>query len=191
MARTPLRPDITAARNHARLSPGSGRELARLNEMLGADETVEAMAQARYQGCFGLAVLTGTRLLFLCDGIIWKVSDDIPLERIGIVLWQSIFGFGTLTIHAAGAPLEFTSVTGPGGAAVLRGLRAHLAEKDRFEHEARASLLALSARFTPEPAPAPAPAPAPVWPDDLTVLDESAAPVRDVPVASPEFAAHI
>jgi hypothetical protein len=179
MARTPLRPDITAARTQARLSPGNGRELARLDEMLGADETVEAMVQARYQGCFGLAVLTDTRLLFLCDGVIWKVSDDIALDRIGLVQWQTVFGFGTLTVHAAGAPLQFTGITGRGGAAVLRGLRAHLTEKDRLESQARESILALAAHFTPEPAP-----------NDISVLAETA-PVRDVPATDPEFAAHI
>ncbi|GAA4034752.1 hypothetical protein GCM10023063_18670 [Arthrobacter methylotrophus] len=152
MARTQLRPDITAARTKARLSPGSGRELTRLEEMLGVDEAVEAMAQARYQGCFGLAVLTDARLIFLCDGVIWKVSDDIALERIGLVQWQSVFGFGTLTVHVAGTPLEFTGITGTGGGAVLRGLREHLAEKDRIERLTRESVLSLTARFKPEPA---------------------------------------
>lgn len=179
MARTTLRPDITAARTQARLSPGSGRELTRLDEMLGVDETVEAMMQARYQGCFGLAVLTSTRLLFLCDGVIWKVSDDIALDRIGLVLWQSVFGFGTLTVHAAGAPLQFTGITGRGGAAVLQGLRAHLAEKDRLERKTQEGILTLAAHFTPAPAP-----------DDISVLSETA-PVRDAPATDPEFAAHI
>ncbi|HSN36857.1 MAG TPA: hypothetical protein VLT34_10945 [Arthrobacter sp.] len=57
--------DIGEARGSARFSLGSSRELARLEEVLGAEETVAAMTQARYQGCFGLAVLTGARLLFL------------------------------------------------------------------------------------------------------------------------------
>lgn len=152
MARTQLRPDFAAARTSARFTLGSGRELARLQEMLAADETVEAMVQARSQGCFGLAVLTDTRLIFLCDGIIWKVSDDIALERIGLVQWQTVFGFGTLTVHTAGAPLQFTGITGPGGTAVLHGLRAHLAEKDRLERQAREGILALTAHFAPEPA---------------------------------------
>lgn len=154
MARTPLRPDIAAARTSARLSLGSGRELARLEEMLAADETVEAMTQARYQGCFGLAALTDARLIFLCDGVIWKVSDDIALDRIGLVQWQSVFGVGTLTVHAAGAPLQFTGIAGPGGKAVLCGLRAHLADKDRLEREARDGILALTAHFAPDTIPA-------------------------------------
>jgi hypothetical protein len=172
MARTPLRPDIAAARTIAKLSPGSGRELTRLKEMLGADEVVDAMSQARYQGCFGLIVLTGTRMLFLCDGIIWKVSDDVPLDRIGLVQWQTAFGFGTLTVHAGGATLQFTGVTGPGGAAILRGIRAHLAEKDRLERQAREGIHALTSHFSPAP-------------DDTLVSGTG------VPAADPEFAVHI
>lgn len=179
MARSRLRTDINIARAHARLSPGSGRELARLQDLLGTDEMVEAIAQARYHGCFGLVVLTNIRLLFLCDGIIWKVSDTIPLDRIGIVLWQSVFGFGTLTVHVAGAPLQFTGITGRGGSAVLKGLRAHLAKKDDLELRTRESILALAAHIIPEPAP-----------DDISVLDE-AAPSGDVPVAGAEYAAQM
>jgi hypothetical protein len=181
MARTPLRPDIAAARTSARLSPGSGRELARLEDMLAADETVEAMVQARSQGCFGLAVLTDTRLLFICDGVIWKVSDDIALDRIGLVQWQTVFGFGTLTVHAAGAPLQFTGITGPGGAAVLRGLRAHLADKDRLERRSREGILALAAHFVPEPVP-----------DDISGFgNDDQTPGADAPATEPEFAAHM
>jgi hypothetical protein len=181
MARTPLRPDITAARTSARFTLGSGRELARLQEMLAADEAVEAMVQARSQGCFGLAVLTDTRLIFLCDGVIWKVSDDIALERIGLVQWQTVFGFGTLTVHAAGAPLQFTGMTGPGGKAVLRGLSTHLAEKDRLERQAREGILALTAHFAPEPAP-----------DDISGFgDAERTPGPDAPAPEPELAAHI
>jgi hypothetical protein len=101
--------------------------------MLAADETVEAMVQSRYQGCFGLAVLTNARFVFLCDGVSWKVSDDIALERIGLVQWQTVFGVGTLTLHVAGAPLQFSSVYGPGGAAEVRGLRETVAKKDWLE----------------------------------------------------------
>jgi hypothetical protein len=131
MARTPLRPDIAAARTSAKFSLGSGRELAYLGTMLAADETVAAMVPCRYQGCFGLAVLTDTRLLFLCYGFIWKVSDDVPLDRIGLVQWQTIFGFGILTVHAGGAPLQVTSVYGPGGAGFGRRWRRRTGSSGR------------------------------------------------------------
>lgn len=185
MARTPLRPDIAAARSSAKFSLGSGRELSRLEEMLAADETVEAMVQGRYQGCFGLTVLTGSRLLFICDGVIWKVSDDIALERIGLVQWQTVFGCGTLTVHVAGAPLQFTGIAGPGGNAVVRGLRAHLAEKDRLEREARGGILALTAHFAPEAVP-----------DDVSEVfgeeESEAEPLApEAAVADLRFAAHI
>jgi hypothetical protein len=181
MARTPLRPDIAAARTSAGFSLGSGRELARLDEMFAADETVEAIVQARHQGCFGLAVLTDARLIFICHGLIWKVSDDIALDRIGLVQWQTVLGFGALTVHVAGAPLEFTGVKGPGGTAIVHGLRAHLAEKDRLERQARDGILALAAQFIHEPAP-----------DDLSAFGDGEPPsAPDAPATEPEFAAHI
>lgn len=149
MAAPTLRPDISAARAGARFSLGSGRELRQLESMLSPDETVAAMAQCRYQGGFGLAVITDTRFLFLCNGVIWKVNEDIGLDRIGHVQWQTVLGLGTLTLHLSAVPLEFTGLSGPGGAAVVRELRRHLAENDRLDRQAREGTLALAARFTP------------------------------------------
>jgi hypothetical protein len=181
MARTPLRPDIAAARSSAKFSLGSGRELTRLEEMLSPEEVVSAMTQCRYQGCFGLAVLTDTRLLFLCDGVIWKISDDVPLDRVGLVQWQTVFGFGTMTVTVVGAPLQFTGITGPGGKAILAGLREHSARKDRLERETRDGILDMAAHFAPEPAP-----------DDISVFGEDEpAPAPDLSATEPEFAAHI
>ncbi|MBG0738971.1 hypothetical protein IV500_05980 [Paeniglutamicibacter antarcticus] len=158
MARTPLRPDIAVARMNARFSLGSGRELGRLEDLLTGDETVEAMVQGRSQGCFGLLVLTDARLLFVCDGIIWKVNDDVALARISLVQWQTVFGFGALTVHVAGTALQFTGLTGPGGTAILRGLRESLAEKDQLERQVREGLIALAAHFKPDPLPDSVPA---------------------------------
>lgn len=163
MAVTTLRPDIAAARAEARFSLGSGRELRQLNAMLAPDETVAAMAQCRYQGCFGLAVITGTRFLFLCNGVIWRVNEDIGLDRIGLVQWHTVLGLGTLTLHVGAVALEFIGVSGPGGACVVQKLREHVAEKDRLDRQAREGILALAARFT-QPAPDPAIS---VFPDEL------------------------
>lgn len=158
MARTPLRPDIAAARTNARFSLGSGRELGRLEDLLTGDETVEAMVQGRSQGCFGLLVLTDERLIFVCDGIIWKVNDDVALDRIGLVQWQTVFGFGALTVHVAGSALQFTGLSGPGGKAILHRLCNHLAEKDLLERRVREGLLALATQFKTGPVPDSGPA---------------------------------
>lgn len=145
MAAPTLRPDITAARASARFSLGSGRELRQLESLLSPDETVAAMAQCRYQGCFGLAVITDTRFLFLCHGLIWRVNEDIGLDRIALVQWHTVLGLGTLTLHIGAVPLEFTGLSRPGGAAVVQGLRRHVAAKDRLDRQAREGILALAA----------------------------------------------
>lgn len=163
MAVTALRTDIAAARASARFSLGSGRELRRLEAVLSPDETVTAMTQCRYRGCFGLAVITDTRFLFLCNGVIWRVNEDICLDRIGLVQWHTVFGLGTLTVHVGAVALEFTGLSGPGGVAVAQGLRQHVAEKDRLGRQAREGILALAARFTPH-APA---AVLPGFPDEV------------------------
>lgn len=121
--------------------------------MLSPDECVAAMTQCLYQGCFGLAIITDTRFLFLCNGIVWRVNEDIGLDRIGLVQWHTTLGLGTLTLHVGAVPLEFTGLSGPGGAAVVQELRQQVAEKDRLDRQARESILALAARFAP-PAPA-------------------------------------
>jgi hypothetical protein len=79
------------------------------------------------------------------------------------------------------ARLQLTGIAGPGGQAVLRGLRAHLAENDRLDRQTREGILALIAAFAPAPAP-----------DDISVLGDAGPAVdSDVPVAEQEFAAHI
>lgn len=166
MAAPILRPDIAAARANARFSLGSGRELRQLNAMLSPDETVAAMTQCRYQGCFGLVVITDTRFLFLCNGVIWRVNEDIGLDRIALVQWHTVFGLGTLTVHVGAVALEFTGLSGPGGVAVAQGLRQHVAEKDRLDRQAREDILALAARFTPH-------APAAVLPDFQNEVPEA------------------
>lgn len=153
MPRTPLRPDLDAAKKQAKFSLGSGRELILLEDMLAPDEGVEAMIQCRYEGCFGLAVLTGTRLLFVCDGFIWKSVDEFALERIGAVQWQTVFGIGALRFHVEGTVLEFSGIYGPSGPAMVKGLREHLADRDRVNVQARDSLIALAAQFVPAPEP--------------------------------------
>lgn len=148
MAVTPHRPDIAAARASAKFSLGSGRELRRLEQMLSADETVTAMTQCRYQGCFGLAVLTDTRLLFLCDGVIWKVTEDAALGRISHVQWRTVFGLGTLTVHVGAVPLEFTGVSGPGGTAVVQGLRRQVNETEQVSRKVLEGILAMATHVT-------------------------------------------
>lgn len=169
MARTPLRPDIAAAQSSAKFSLGSRREFKLLARMLSADEAVTAMAQCRYQGCFGLAVLTDTRFLFLSDGVIWKASEEIGLDRIVHVHWRTVFRVGSLTLHAGGAPLELTGFHGPGGPEILRGIRRHVAGKDRLDRQTRDGILAMAARFAPAPGPMPEPEPTlDVFPDELS-----------------------
>lgn len=153
MTVTDLRPDIAAARARAKFSLGSGRELRRLETLLSHDEAVAAMAQCRYQGCFGLAVLTDSRFLFLCNGVIWRVNEDLGLDRIAHVQWRTVFGIGTLTLHVGPVPLEFTGVSGPGGAAVVQGLRQSMAGRDRLDRQVREGILTLAADFAP-PGPA-------------------------------------
>lgn len=92
-------PRIATARAHAKFCLGSGRELRQLNAMLSPGETVAAMTQCRYQGCFGLAVIPDTRFLFLCNGVIWRVNEDISLDRISLVQWQTVLGLCTLTLQ--------------------------------------------------------------------------------------------
>ncbi|WP_139187316.1 PH domain-containing protein [Pseudarthrobacter chlorophenolicus] len=152
---TALRPDIAAARANARFSLGSGRELRQLESVLSADETVSAMTQCRYQGCFGLAVLTDSRFLFLCNGLIWRAYEDISLDRITHVQWHTVFGVGTLTLHLGAVPLEFTGVSGPGGTAAVQGLRQNMAGRDRLDRQVREGILTLAAHFE-SPAAAPA-----------------------------------
>lgn len=74
--------------------------------------------------------------------------------------WHTVFGLGSLTIHVGAVPLEFTGVSGPGGVAVVHGLRQHVAAKDR---QVREGILAMAARFK---APVSAPAPN-VFPDEV------------------------
>ena len=166
MARPPLRSDIAAARTQANFYLGCRRELSRLEGSLDQGEKVKAMVQCRYQGCFGLAVITGTRLLFLCHGFIRKVSDDILLERIDLIQFRTVFGCGALTIHVAGSALEFRSVCGAGGRAVVQGLRQNLARRDRLDRWARTGVLSLAEQFAVEPATAPATA---ILPDEPEV----------------------
>ncbi|MET4144218.1 hypothetical protein [Arthrobacter sp. UYCo732] len=144
MARTPLRPDIAAARARTKFSLGSGRELRHLAQLLTAGETVSAMTRARYQGCFGLAVLTDTRFLFLCHGFIWKVTEDISVDRISLVQWRTVFGVGTMTVHAGAVPLEFTGVRGLGGTAVVQGLRKQGAGRDVVDRKVREGILLIA-----------------------------------------------
>lgn len=174
MPRTALRQDITDARKRAKFTMGSSRELNKLQEILAADETVEALIQCRYEGCFGLGALTGTRFVFVCDGVMFKSTDEFSLDRIGAVQWQAVLGCGRLKLHVAGSALEFTGIYGPGGPALVTALRGHLAAQDRKQTAARDGLLALASQFAP-PAP--------------ELLTPPAKPLEDrfFPVADPEL----
>lgn len=158
MARTILRPDVTAARSRAGISWGNGRELTALQNMLAGDEKVAAIVLCRYQGCVCLAAVTSERLIVVSDGIIWKVSDEVQLDAIRFVQWQTVFGIGSLTVHAGGRPLEITGMRGPAGKAITDRIREHLIGKARLERQARDGLVALTAHFAPEPVPAAEPA---------------------------------
>lgn len=153
MARTPLRPDIAAAQSRARIRVGIRRELSCLQGTLAAEETVSVMFMCRYRGWVGLAVLTDARLLVIADGMIWKMRDEVPLDRVSFVQWQTVFGVGALTVHAGGSSLEFTGIQGPAGQEAADTIREHLAGQDQLERQCRAGILALAANFAPNPAP--------------------------------------
>lgn len=109
------------------------------------------MAQCRYQGHYGLAVLTDARLIFLREGIFRRVLHELPLHKIDLVLWRSLFGFGTLTVLIAALPLQLTCIVGPGGAALLASLREQAAANHQLELSARSVLLSMVASEHLEP----------------------------------------
>jgi hypothetical protein len=122
-----LRPDIEAAMAKMSHKMGSKREIKRLPEHLWPDEKVALMASGLYGPGTGVLVLTDRRLLFVKDGMMSKVTEDFPLDKVSSVQWQTGMMLGTLTIFASGNKAEIKNVQKPDGKAIADAVRGRLA----------------------------------------------------------------
>lgn len=134
------RPDIQAATNRMSVKFGAGRELKKLTEHLWHDEQVREMTAGTYGGGQGLVVLTDRRLMFIKEGVMKKVSEDFPLDKVSSAQWSSGMVTGKVTIFASGNKAEIAGVNKADGKRIVDILRARLS----------------AAPPTPVPPPAPA-----------------------------------
>jgi hypothetical protein len=121
-----VRPDIEAAMAKMSYKMGSKREIKRLPEHLWENEHVDLLTGGMYGPGTGLLVLTDRRLLFVKDGVMAKVSEDFPLEKISSVQWQTGMLLGTITIFASGNKAQIGNVQKPDGKAITDAVRARL-----------------------------------------------------------------
>lgn len=121
-----LRPDIAGAKRKMRVKFHGAREIERLAEHLWKGETVERMTTGVYgDGTrMGLIVLTGRRLLFIQDGVVYKKSQDFPLDEVTSVQWSSGLLLGAIRIVASGNITEITNVNKDDGKEIVDIVRA-------------------------------------------------------------------
>lgn len=78
------------------------REIRSLEGNLNEGETVDRIAQGRYEGKEGLVVLTNQRVLFSEEGLTRSRIEDFQLKSISTVQHQTALMAGTITIFASG-----------------------------------------------------------------------------------------
>lgn len=127
MSDQPLRPDIQAASDLMQSKIGAKREIKKLVEYLWEDERVYLMASGQYGPGTGLVVLTSRRLLFVKDGMMSKVTEDFPLDKISSAQWSSGMLFGSLIVFASGNKAEIKQLDKKDGKALADALRERLA----------------------------------------------------------------
>lgn len=99
-----IRPDIDQALQwmNALQRASARREIRSLEGKLNEGETVERIAQGRYEGKEGLVVLTNQRVLFSEEGLTRSRIEDFQLKSISTVQHQTALIAGTITIFASG-----------------------------------------------------------------------------------------
>lgn len=86
------------------------REIKDLANVLGLDETVVALAQGRYSKRQGLVLATDRRVVFLEHGMVRRIQEDFPYDRISSVGAKKSLVSGALTIHASGNDAEIDNI---------------------------------------------------------------------------------
>jgi len=86
------------------------RELNRLPSVLEEDETIQQIAQGRYQGKQGLVAATDRRVLFMEDGMMRSNLEDFHYERISSVQTSKGLAFGKLTVFVSGNKAEIDQI---------------------------------------------------------------------------------
>jgi hypothetical protein len=130
---TDHRADIQAAVAKMSETIGGRRELRMLPDHLHDGERVDLIATGTYEDglATGIVVLTDQRLLFLKDGVLFKRSEDFPLDKITSVQWSSGPMFGKITVFASGNRAVIDNLEKPDGLAICEAIRAHLVEPAR------------------------------------------------------------
>ena len=108
------REDIAAAVARMGSKIGAGRELRDLESELHADERVIALVAGRHGAGNGVLALTGTRVLFLFEGLVRRTVVDIPIAEIVTVEWETGLNLGTLKL-LAGGEVEVSGIDKDGG----------------------------------------------------------------------------
>jgi hypothetical protein len=125
-ATSEARPDIRAAVDRMRSKYGAKREIRKLPDYLWEGEQVERLTGGTYGPGQGLVTLTDRRLLFLMDGLVHKMTEDFPIEKISSVQWSSSVVFGSIVVFAAGNKAEIKNVDKTDGKAIVDAMRAQL-----------------------------------------------------------------
>lgn len=104
--------------------PGSGKELKRLPDLLGADEVVLALAPGKYAGSQGLVVATDARVIVMASKLFGQTTEDLPYSKLSSVGWASRAAFGTLTLAGSGVSLEVEDVASVSGQKLVTLVRS-------------------------------------------------------------------
>lgn len=122
-----MREDVKAARDKMSAKLGSGGEVKKLDNYLGQDERVLALAGGNYRGKMGLVTLTDKRLLFTAHSLGSRVTEDFPLSRISSIQWHRGVITGQMRVHTSGTEGVIESVQSDDGEALVNQARSLLA----------------------------------------------------------------
>lgn len=97
----PIRPDIDAALERMGRTLGVKRELRRLVNQLEWGETVADLGRIKRNGHGCLLVVTNTRLIFLREGMVRSMIEDVPVRMLTTVAVKRRLTNGDLLVTVA------------------------------------------------------------------------------------------
>lgn len=139
------RPDIDKARGRMRRRSHVKRELADLPDRVLPAETVVCLATGTYRMRVGLLVLTDRRILWSLIGPLrlYIEFEEMPLERIASVQWESGTFGGVITIVTGAGQMAIMGVENTDGERIADHAAALLASADTSRDDAAAGSAAV------------------------------------------------
>lgn len=117
---------IGVAKKAAGWMPGSGKELKRLPDLLGADEVVLALAPGKYAGSQGLIVATDSRVIVMASKLFGQTTEDVPYSKLSSVGWSTRTAFGNLSLAGSGVSLDVEDVASVSGQKLVTVVRSRV-----------------------------------------------------------------